>query len=86
MSTPRPGEVWIDRRPMTDRREWRDAARFRRVVAVTSFDPDGFAEGSSSWQEHSNTGWATMDYPTARTTRIRASVFLQRFVRSEESR
>jgi hypothetical protein len=84
-ATPQPGQTWIDQRPMTDRREWRDKTRYRRLVAVTASDPDGFVEGFSSWQVRARTGWTAMDYPPARTTRISADVFVRRFVRSEES-
>lgn len=82
---PQPDEVWIDQRPTTDRSEWRDATRYRRVVTVTSFTPYGYVEGLSSWQERTRKGWTAMGYPPARKTRILSHVFLQRFRRAEES-
>lgn len=77
---PKRGEVWVDLRPTTDRREWRDSTRFRRVVTVIHFDVDGFAEGKSAWQTYVDDAWTTMDYPAERYTRIRAGEFARRFV------
>jgi hypothetical protein len=84
MSTPQPGEVWIDSRPSTDRAEWRDATKFRRVLLVESFEPDRNVVGKSSWQERRREQWADMGYPPPRTTRIQAAVFLRRFHRDED--
>lgn len=84
-TVPPPDEVWVDSRPMTDRREWRDSKRFRRIVTVSSFVPYGHVEGLSAWQEYTRGRWTAMDYPAARKTRILAHVFLHRFRRAEES-
>lgn len=84
-TVPQPDEVWIDSRPMTDRSEWRDPKRFRRIVTVTSFVPYGHVEGLSSWQEYTRKGWTAMEYPPVRKTRILSHVFLNRFRRAEES-
>lgn len=83
MADPKPGEVWIDLRPMTDRMEWKDATKFRRLVVVTEFSPHGWAEGRSSWQQNKRGSWVDLDYPPARSTRILAHVFTRRFVRDE---
>lgn len=86
MAEPKPGEVWIDSRPMTDRMEWKDATKYRRIVVVTEFSPDGWAEGRSSWQKKARTGgWVDLDYPPARSTRILAHVFVRRFSRLDAS-
>ncbi len=58
-ATPQPGETWIDSRPMTDRREWRDATKFRRCVTVTAVD-HSYIEGSSFWQERKRGQWVEM--------------------------
>ena len=84
-SMPQRDEVWYDLRPMTDRREWRDSSRFRRIVTVIHFEPNGFAEGKSAWQTRVGGVWTTMDYPAARYTRIRADAFVRRFLRVEAS-
>jgi hypothetical protein len=84
MTTPQPGDVWLDSRPMTDRPEWRDKTRFRRVVRVTAFEAHGWAEGKSSWQERKRGHWADMEFPPPRTTRILAVEFLRRFARIED--
>lgn len=80
---PKRGEVWIDLRPMTDRREWRDSTKYRRIVTVVDYSPHGSVEGLSAWQEKTRKGWATMEYPPARKTRILAHVFVRRFVLGE---
>lgn len=86
MNTPKPGQTWIDLRPMTDRAEWRDAKKFRRYVTVTSFEPHGHCEGISGWQKKARNGqWVGLEYPPPRRTRILAHVFVRRFVRAEES-
>jgi hypothetical protein len=79
-AVPKRDEVWVDRRPMTDRREWRDDTKFRRVVTVAHYSPHGWVEGLSTWQEKTREGWTTMEYPPSRSTRILAHVFMRRFV------
>lgn len=82
-TAPKPGDIWIDSRPMTDRREWRDATKFRRCVTVTGAS-DRYVEGSSFWQERKRGQWVDMPYPPSRSTRILADVFAHRFKPAED--
>jgi hypothetical protein len=76
---PEIGETWRDLRPMTDRSEWRNAAKYQRIVVVTAVD-HSYVEGMSSWRERTRAGWKAMEYPAPRKTRILGHVFGRRFV------
>lgn len=83
VTIPEPGQHWIDLRPMTDRKEWRDSTKFRRCIDVVKFEANGWAEGYSYWEKHYADGWREMNYPGRRWTRILAHVFERRFIRKE---
>jgi hypothetical protein len=80
MTTPQPGELWLDPRPSTDT-AWRDQSDRRRVVRVTAVDAS-YVTGKSAWQALGRDGW--VDYLSPRTTRILAAEFLRRFTRIED--